>query len=129
MSPEVTAAVQRLTAASRTPGRVIIRLDDLIAVLRLVEDLNEERDVLGQIINRDRQAHAGDRFPVGLAGLTSLSPDCAALPAAVSALWLRHGVVVTDTDDALPLKGGPPCRHLSALAYVVRHSGREEQPG
>lgn len=54
MSPEVTAAVERLTAASRTPGQVIIRLDDLIAVLRLVENLDEERDVLGQIINRDR---------------------------------------------------------------------------
>ena len=52
--PEVTAAVERLTAASRTPGQVIIRLDDLITVLRLVEDLDEERDVLGQIINRDR---------------------------------------------------------------------------
>jgi len=54
VSPEVTAAVERLTAASRTPGRVVIRLDDLVAVLRLVENLDEERDVLQQIINRDR---------------------------------------------------------------------------
>ena len=54
MSPEATAAVERLTAASRTPGRVTIRLDDLVAVLRLVESLDEERDVLRQMINRDR---------------------------------------------------------------------------
>lgn len=54
MSPEVTAAVERLTAASETPGRVIVRLDDLAVVLRLVRNLDEEREVLGQIINRDR---------------------------------------------------------------------------
>jgi hypothetical protein len=54
VSPEATAAVERLTAASRSPGGVIIRLDDLVAVLRLVESLDEEREVLRQMINRDR---------------------------------------------------------------------------
>lgn len=54
MSPEATAAVERLAAASRTPGRVIVRLDDLTAVLSLLRGLDEERDVLRQMINRDR---------------------------------------------------------------------------
>lgn len=54
MSPEAAAAVERLTAASDAPGQVIVRMDDLAVVLRLVHSLDEERDVLGQIINRDR---------------------------------------------------------------------------
>ena len=54
MNPEASAALERLTAASRSPGRVVIRLDDLVEVLRLVRSLDEERDVLRQMINRDR---------------------------------------------------------------------------
>ena len=54
MNPEASAALERLTVASRTPGRVVIRLDDLVEVLRLVRSLDEERDVLRQMLNRDR---------------------------------------------------------------------------
>ena len=42
----------RLTEASRSPGLVVVRLDDLGAVLALLGRIAEERDVLRQMIRR-----------------------------------------------------------------------------
>lgn len=44
----------RLTEAARTPGLVLVRVDDLGAVLALLAAVAEERDVLRAMTRRDR---------------------------------------------------------------------------
>lgn len=44
----------RLTEAARSPGLVVVRLADLGAVLALLRRVADERDVLRQIVGRDR---------------------------------------------------------------------------
>jgi hypothetical protein len=42
----------RLTEASRSPGLILVRVDDLAAVLALLRAVAEERDVLRQMVRR-----------------------------------------------------------------------------
>jgi hypothetical protein len=42
----------RLTEASRSPGLILVRLDDLASVLALLRIVAEERDVLRQMVRR-----------------------------------------------------------------------------
>ena len=50
--PPVTEPLARLTEASGSPGRVLVLVGDLAAVLGLLQQIAEERDVLRQMLNR-----------------------------------------------------------------------------
>lgn len=55
ITPETAAeALARLGEAVRAPGQALVRLDDLRTMLTLLGRVADERDVLRQMVNRDR---------------------------------------------------------------------------
>jgi hypothetical protein len=54
-APDTAAeALARLSETVQTPGQALVRLGDLRTVLTLLGRVADERDVLRQMVNRDR---------------------------------------------------------------------------
>ena len=50
--PPATEPLARLTEASAAPGQTLVRVADIVAVLRLLQQVAGERDTLRQMLSR-----------------------------------------------------------------------------